>query len=42
LDLLVRDHRDRARPFGAPDSAARDDAFRRLLEDDSDDTDQED
>ena len=52
LGLIVRDHRARNRPFGAPDLAARDEAFRRALEaddpnddddfDDRDDPNQED
>ncbi|MEO7329233.1 MAG: Mu transposase C-terminal domain-containing protein [Minicystis sp.] len=32
LGLLVRDHRARTRPFGAPDTAAHEQAFRRALE----------
>jgi putative transposase len=45
LGLLVRDHRARVRPFGAPDVAAHEAAFHRalaeddLVEDDTDDTD---
>lgn len=46
LALIVRDHREHTRPFGAPDVASRDEAFRRALEadddDDNDDPNQED
>ena len=42
LDLLVRDHRARIRPFGTPDVAAQEAAFRRALEEDDDDTDDDD